>query len=106
MEKQERIDELQRYRERNVRMGGTARVAHQHELGRLTARERLAGLFDPGTFEEEGLLLHAPVPGDEGNVTHVNEISGSGDIGGRTAIAHADDATALTAGWRGNNRGG
>ncbi|MEE8353160.1 MAG: carboxyl transferase domain-containing protein [Dehalococcoidales bacterium] len=100
MEKQERIDELQRYRERNVRMGGTARVAHQHELGRLTARERLAGLFDPGTFEEEGLLLHAPAPGDEGNLTHVNEISGSGDIGGRTAIAHADDATALTAGRR------
>lgn len=37
--------------------GGPARVAKQHERGKLTARERLAALFDPGSFHEAGALV-------------------------------------------------
>ena len=32
--------------------GGTRRIASQHKKGKKTARERLALLLDPGTFEE------------------------------------------------------
>ena len=100
MEKQERIDELSRVLENNRQMGGAERVARQHQSGRLTARERLAALFDSGTFEETGLLMQGLAPDSEGRITHINEVSGFGNIHGRTAIAHADDATVLTTGIR------
>jgi propionyl-CoA carboxylase beta chain len=32
--------------------GGDARVERQHQAGKLTARERIERLFDPGTFVE------------------------------------------------------
>src|SRR5881409_1433682 len=37
--------------------GGEARVRKQHEAGKLTARERIELLFDPGTFEEVDKLV-------------------------------------------------
>ena len=37
-------------------MGGTERVERQHASGRLTVRERIERLFDPGTFHETGAL--------------------------------------------------
>ena len=39
--------------------GGAARNATQHKKGKLTARERISLLMDPGSFEEIGaLVLH------------------------------------------------
>ena len=35
--------------------GGEEKIARQHEAGKLTARERIALLFDDGTFTELGL---------------------------------------------------
>jgi propionyl-CoA carboxylase beta chain len=32
--------------------GGKARIEKQHELGKMTARERMLDFFDAGTFEE------------------------------------------------------
>jgi len=37
--------------------GGPERVQKQHEAGKLTARERLARLFDPGTFVELDMFV-------------------------------------------------
>ncbi|MDD5190776.1 MAG: carboxyl transferase domain-containing protein, partial [Dehalococcoidales bacterium] len=76
------------------------RAAPQHKLGRLTARERLEKLFDPGTFEETGVLLNALTPDSDGKITHVNEVSGFGQIHGQLTIAHADDVTSRTPGTR------
>ena len=43
-------------------MGGAAAIAKQHGEGKHTARERTAGLFDPDSFREIGLLAtHANV---------------------------------------------
>jgi len=95
-----RIDELKRLKENNLQMGGPERIAKQHQLGRLTARERIDKLFDPGTFQETGLLMQSLTPDREGKITHINEVSGFGKINGRMAIVHADDATSLTAGVR------
>ena len=37
--------------------GGEKRVAAQHAKGKLTARERIDLLMDPGSFEELGMLV-------------------------------------------------
>jgi methylmalonyl-CoA carboxyltransferase 12S subunit len=53
---QERITELRTRREEVIAGGGEKRHAKQHEAGKLTARERIAELVDPLSFEESGML--------------------------------------------------
>jgi hypothetical protein len=48
------LDELMRREGRE--MGGTDKVKRQHEGGRLTVRERIALLVDPGSFHEVGAI--------------------------------------------------
>ncbi len=50
------VEEIERQRARALEMGGEERVARQHDRGKLTARERIELLFDPGSFEEIGML--------------------------------------------------
>ena len=73
-------------------MGGEARLTRQRERGRLNARERIANLFDPGSFSEIGQLVGTtedpPIPGDA-------LVAGSGLIDGRPALAGAEDVTVL-----------
>ena len=76
--------------------GGDERVRRQHEGGRLTARERVALLFDPDTFEEiDKFVTHRcrdfgmadqVIPGD-------GVVCGHGRINGRLAYAFAQDFT-------------
>jgi propionyl-CoA carboxylase beta chain len=76
--------------------GGEDRLARQHEAGKLTARERIDLLFDPGSFEElDKLVMHRcrdfgmeqqRVPGD-------GVVSGHGRIDGRPVYAFAQDFT-------------
>jgi propionyl-CoA carboxylase beta chain len=66
--------------------GGDERVAKQHAAGKLTARERIETLLDPGSFEElDALVVHRcndfgmeaqRVPGD-------GVVTGHGRIDGR-----------------------
>jgi propionyl-CoA carboxylase beta chain len=83
--------------ERQAELGGGAdRVARHHEAGKLTARERMLHLFDPGTFEElDKLVTHRChdfgmeqqiIPGD-------GVVSGHGRVGGRPVYAFAQDFT-------------
>ena len=48
----ERFALLEQMRAASREGGGAARVAKQHEAGKLTARERLDLLLDPGSFVE------------------------------------------------------
>jgi propionyl-CoA carboxylase beta subunit len=76
--------------------GGAARLRRQHEAGKLTARERIDLLFDPGTFEEvDKLVTHRCrdfgldeqiVPGD-------GVVAGHGLVDGRQVFAFAQDFT-------------
>ncbi|HYV58642.1 MAG TPA: carboxyl transferase domain-containing protein, partial [Acidimicrobiia bacterium] len=50
------LDELRRRTELAARMGGEEKVARQHESGKLTVRERIDALVDPGSFHEVGAL--------------------------------------------------
>src|SRR5205823_2981095 len=78
--------------------GGDDRLRRQHEAGKLTARERIDRLFDPGTFQEiDKLVTHRCrdfgmgdadqlIPGD-------GVIAGHGRIDGRPVYAFAQDFT-------------
>src|SRR5581483_1978211 len=50
------LDELARREALARRMGGEERVARARAAGRLTVRERIDLLLDPGSFEEYGAL--------------------------------------------------
>ncbi len=92
-----RILELRRMRDRVRQGGGEERVARQHAKGKLTARERLALLLDPGTFNElEPFITHQS--DDETGLateTYLGEgvVTGYGQIDGRTVYVYAQDFT-------------
>src|SRR5215208_2344165 len=48
----ERLARLDAMREESLSGGGAARIEKQHAMGKLTARERLELLLDPGSFVE------------------------------------------------------
>lgn len=50
------IEELRRREALADAMGGQERVARQKASGKLTARERVAALLDPGSFHETGKI--------------------------------------------------
>jgi hypothetical protein len=52
----EGLDKLDARRRRSLEMGGAKRIARQTEQGKLTVRERVALLADPGSFSEYGQL--------------------------------------------------
>ena len=56
------LAELEQRRARALEMGGPDKIARQHARGRLTARERIEGLVDAGSFIEFGLLAHSDIP--------------------------------------------
>ena len=51
--------ELNERRQKLLAGGGEERVAKQHEAGKMTARERVAKLFDEGSFVEVGVFTEA-----------------------------------------------
>ena len=53
---QAELDELAKRKAFAERMGGEDKVKRQHDGGRLTVRERIAKLIDPGSFHETGAL--------------------------------------------------
>lgn len=77
-------------------LGGPDMVRKQHELGKLTARERLALLFDAGTFQEIQLFVkhHGTLFGLDKKEIHADAVvTGFGKINGRTVFASAQDFT-------------
>ncbi len=76
--------------------GGEARHQRQHAAGKLTARERIDLLFDPGTFEElDKLVTHRcrDFGMDEQIVPGDGVVAGHGKIDGRQVFAFAQDFT-------------
>ena len=90
------VEELARRRKLAERMGGEEKVARQHGRGKLDARQRIAGLVDPGSFREIGKIAGRGSYDDAGALTDVapaNFIFGRADIDGRPVVATADDFT-------------
>mgnify|MGYP003390090617 CR=1 FL=1 len=80
--------------EQQLRDGGReAGVARQRKLGRLTARERVAELLDPGTpFRELGLWAAWGMYPEWGDVPAAGVVIGLGRISGRPCVVIANDA--------------
>jgi acetyl-CoA carboxylase carboxyltransferase component len=78
--------------------GGTKKVEKQHSAGKLTARERIARLFDKASpFLEVGLLIaHDQY---EGQAPGAGVVTGLGRIEGRVAVVVANDATVKAGAW-------
>lgn len=78
--------------------GGPDRVRRQHDAGKLTARERLEILFDPGTFVEVGGLIETRITTlgmDARRIPGDGVVTGYGKINGRLACASSEDFTAI-----------
>ncbi|KAI7841351.1 hypothetical protein COHA_004969 [Chlorella ohadii] len=76
--------------------GGPQRVAKQHEKGKLTARERLQVLFDPGSFREAGALVQhrcSDFGMDKQQYYGDGVVTGSGTVYGRPVFAFSQDFT-------------
>lgn len=87
------LAQLEERQSRAEAMGGADKVARQHQRGRLTARERLALLFDTDSFNEIGALAGGNHPGGEEPLAGDGLVGGTGRINGRTAVALAEDFT-------------
>src|SRR2546430_3599857 len=79
------VEDLRRRRAHNLQMGGAERVARQHERGKLTVRERLDLLFDPGSFTELGLLAHQQ-PSRGGAAADPQRTPADGGVAGPRAV--------------------
>ncbi|HET7705908.1 MAG TPA: acyl-CoA carboxylase subunit beta [Thermoanaerobaculia bacterium] len=91
-----KLEELERRKRESELGGGQQRIDRQHSEGKLTARERIALLFDPGSFQElDQLVVHRSndfgmekqrIPGD-------GVVTGYGTVQGRPVYAFAQDFT-------------
>ena len=93
----DKIKELKEREAKLLEMGGEEAVKKQHERGKLTARERINLLFDPGTFRETDIFMKhrgtlfglekMEIPAD-------GVITGYGKVNGRPVCAFSQDFTA------------
>lgn len=94
----ELVEELRARRRKALEMGGAEAVGKQHAEGKLTVRERLDLLFDPGSFTEIGILAtHANIsPAMRGKETPADGVvTGFGKVNGRPASVIAYDFTVM-----------
>ena len=92
------VEQIQTLEARLREGGGQARIARQHEAGKMTARERLTGLTDAGSrFLEIGLLI--AYDRYDGQAPSAGIVTGLGRIEGRPAVIVANDATVKAGAW-------
>lgn len=92
----EEIEELSERSELAEQMGGADKVARQHEFNKLTIRERIDAIADPGSFHEIGKLAGVASYDDDGKLlefTPANFVFGTATIQGRPVILSGDDFT-------------
>ena len=93
------IEKMEKNRLENLEGGGKERIEVQHSLGKLTARERIELLVDPGSFEEIGSVVRQfrtvreqevkPSPSD-------GVVMGPAKINGRPVMVYSTDFTVMS----------
>ncbi|OPX84261.1 MAG: Methylmalonyl-CoA carboxyltransferase 12S subunit [Pelotomaculum sp. PtaB.Bin104] len=91
-------NELAQNREKIKKMGGDKAIEKFHKEGKLTARERVEYLFDPGTFQEIGMFIkhrttNFGLGGKE--IPAEGVITGYGKVNGRMVMVGAEDYTSM-----------
>ena len=79
-------------------MGGPANVERQHAIGKLTVRERIDRLLDPGSFHEIGALAGQAGYQNGQLVSFIpsNFVMGTGRIDGRRVVVAGDDTQVIS----------
>jgi propionyl-CoA carboxylase beta chain len=96
MSSEERLQKLLQMKDQARLGGGLKRIQAQHERGKLTARERIDILLDPGTFEElDQLMVHRATEFglDEQHYLGDAVVTGFGKIDGRGVFVFSQDFT-------------
>tara|TARA_B100000029_G_scaffold498680_1_gene567834 strand:+ start:78 stop:1631 length:1554 start_codon:yes stop_codon:yes gene_type:complete len=90
------LSSLEVLQQKKSEASGDNRAEQQHSRGKLTARERINLLLDPGTFQEVGsFVTHRGVGVDSDQQKHPGDavITGSGRVNGRLIYLFAQDFT-------------
>src|SRR5215813_816788 len=93
---QKKLAELHALKEAAMLGGGKKRIEAQHKKGKLTARERLDLLLDPGTFNElDMFVMHRSTDFglDEQKIPGDGVVTGYGQIDGRLVYVFSQDFT-------------
>lgn len=93
MKFEDRIKEHEARKKRALGMGGEEKLARRREAGQLNARERIAHLFDDGSFVESGLFNTSMQPQDRDRTHADGKIAGFGKIDARLAAVISNDFT-------------
>src|ERR671929_137840 len=92
----EKVELLQQHREEAIHSASEAAVAKQHEKGKLTARERIEKLLDPGSFQElDTFVRHRTFDFDMLKNRPYGDavVTGHGKIDGRPVCVFSQDFT-------------
>lgn len=95
---EEKRKELSRLREQSRLGGGQERIEAQHAKGKLTARERLEILLDPGSFTEIDALVtprNNTGPDSPPQILGDGVVVGHGRVDGRPVLVFSQDFTAF-----------
>ncbi len=92
---QDRLAELDRKRDAALHAGPAPAVERQHARGKMTARERIEYLLDPGSFQELDMLARSRAPGtDEDKRLYTDGVvTGFGNVDGRQVCLFSQDFT-------------
>ncbi len=93
---QPELDELARREAMARQMGGADKIKRQHDGGRLTVRERVDQLADPGSFHELGAIAGKAEYDANNDLVHLtasNCVFGRAKINGRPVVVCGDDFT-------------
>ncbi len=94
----DKLKELQELRAKAKLGGGEKRIQAQHKKGRMTARERIEKLLDPGSFQEYDMFVtHRCNNFGIGKEKYLGDgvVTGQGTINGRPVYVFAQDFTVL-----------
>lgn len=92
------IKDLEERRGKAVMGGGQLKIDKQHEQGKLTARERIEILLDPGTFVEVDGFVESRIDDfdlDKRRVPGDGVVTGYGEIDGRLVFVSSEDFTVI-----------
>jgi acetyl-CoA carboxylase carboxyltransferase component len=93
---EDELEGLEHRRRAAADLGGAESITKQHDSGRLTVRERIDALLDPGSFREQGPIAGYSQRDAEGKLqafSPANYVLGFGKIDGRPVVLGGEDFT-------------
>ncbi len=88
-----KIKEWEKQREVQLLMGGKTRIEKQHAAGKLTVRERVDYLLDPGSFQEVGMFVKSRNSSPREHIPGDALVCGYGTVNGRPIYVFGSDPT-------------